>query len=567
MHMAVVNDLSKMPTMFQQEMSRLQQTFVMRLKLHAGDFLKFKMIATPEKKDIQAMYKLAAMMAASGATFGFTRVSQTGRDLRSYLKPWLNHEMTAAQAKEIAPDIKMRLAALEGACQEAMSQPAASARVLMPEAPALQLTEGENDIYVIPNRPEPKQSEYVASQLAQFGFNVIIVEDEAKFRDAFRKGHMKAALVFTGLGAHDVSFIKGLCAQNPGVPVILITPFDDFEARLTAVRIGAQGYFHGQTEVVRIIDKIDRISLHSGAAADFHVLIVDDDEMLADFYKQVVLRSGMKATVVHNPREVLGALTYNDVDLLMMDYDMPGCSGRELASVIRQCEEYVGIPIVFMAAEDDMDELARDAGLAVDEFLPKPFTAKQLLATIRARVRRADDLHAFMVRDTFTGLFNHEHFLDVLTQEILRSKRNKEQGCYAVIDIDRFRDLNNDFGHHAGDMVIKGLSHMLRHHVRRTDIVGRCGGQEFGIILPGCDLANAEDSIEKFRRKFTDSFFDVRAQKIRVTFSAGISLIDGQSDADAVIKAAEKALAAAKRRGRNRIVSGDPGPIEMEELG
>jgi diguanylate cyclase (GGDEF)-like protein len=378
---------------------------------------------------------------------------------------------------------------------------------------------------------------------------------------------MKAALVFTGLGAHDVSFIKGLCAQNPGVPVILITPFDDFEARLTAVRIGAQGYFHGKTEIVRIIDKIDRISLHSGAVADYHVLIVDDDEMLADFYKQVVLRAGMKATVVNNPKEVLGALTYNDVDLLMMDYDMPGCSGRELASVIRQCEEYVGIPIVFMAAEDDMDELARDAGLAVDEFLPKPFTAKQLLATIRARVRRADDLHAFMVRDTFTGLFNHEHFLDVLTQEILRTRRNKEPGCYAVIDIDRFRDLNNDFGHHAGDMVIKGLAHMLRHHVRRTDIVGRCGGEEFGVILPGCSLADANDSIEKFRKKFTDSFFDVRSRKIRVTFSAGISLIDGEADADAVIKAAEAALAAAKRRGRNRVIAGDPGPAEMETLG
>ncbi|MEZ0262316.1 MAG: diguanylate cyclase [Alphaproteobacteria bacterium] len=565
--MAEVNDLSKMPTMFQQEMSRLQQTYVGRLKLHAGDFLKFKTVTTPDKKDIQGMYKLAAMMAASGGTFGFNRISQAGRDLRSYLKPWLAHDITPAQAREISTDIKLRLSALDAACQEAMAQPAGAARLLMPEAPALQLTEGENDIYIIPNRPEPQQSEYVGEQLTQFGFNVIMVEDETQFRDAFRKGHMKAALVFTGLGDHDVSFIKGLCAQNPGVPVILITPFDDFEARLTAVRIGAQGYFHGKTEIVRIIDKIDRISMHAGTITDYHVLIVDDDEMLADFYKQVVLRAGMKATVVHNPKEVLGALTYNDVDLMMMDYDMPGCSGRELASVVRQCEEYVGIPIVFMAAEDDMDEVARDTGLAVDEFLPKPFTAKQLLATIRTRVRRADDLHAFMVRDTFTGLFNHEHFLDVLTQEILRTRRNKDSGCYAVIDIDRFRDLNNDFGHHAGDMVIKGLSHMLRHHVRRTDIVGRCGGQEFGIILPGCDLVDAQDSIEKFRRKFTDSFFDVRSQKIRVTFSAGISLIDGQADADGVIKAAEAALAAAKRRGRNRIVAGDPGPIEMEELG
>jgi diguanylate cyclase (GGDEF)-like protein len=565
--MGELNDLSKMPTMFQQEMSRLQESFILRLKLHTGDFLKFRMITQPTKAEIQAVYKLAAAMAASGSTFGFNRISQTGRDLRAYLKPWLGHEITPAQAKEIAGDIKLRLSALEGACQEAIAQPSATAKLLMPEPPALQLTEGENDIYIIPNRPEPEQSNHVAGQLAQFGFNVIMVEDQAQFRDAFRKGHMKAALVFTGLGDHDVSFIKGLCAQNPGVPVIVITPFDDFEARLTAVRIGAQGYFHGQTEVVRIIDKIDRISLHTGATTDYHVLIVDDDEVLADFYRKVVLRSGMKATVLHNPKEVLGALTYNDVDLLMMDYDMPGCSGRELASVVRQCEEYVGIPIVFMAAEDDMDELARDAGLAVDEFLPKPFTAKQLLATIRARARRADDLHAFMVKDTFTGLFNHEHFLDVLTQEILRTRRNKDLGCYAVIDIDRFRDLNNDFGHHAGDMVIKGLSHMLRHHVRRTDIVGRCGGQEFGVILPGCDLANAGDSIEKFRKKFTDSFFDVRSQKIRVTFSAGISLIDGQQDADSVIKAAETALAAAKRRGRNRVVSGDPGPIEMEELG
>lgn len=550
----------KFPSQFRQDMSKLQQSYVERLKKNIIELRRMReplMATAPAKREIQSLYTLAQLLADSGMTFGFPDISLTGQPFYLALRKVMSPDPDAAVFLMDRQDALNKLTALESACQAAIENcPREAAGMILPEPPPLKIAQGDEDVYVIAAPTERGASEALAEQIAQFGYMVYACSDEPAFRDTFAKGHMKAAIFFTDLSDRDLDNIRAIRAKNPRVPVILMSPYDDFEARLRAARIGAQGYFSGRPEVIRVVEKIERLADQYILVPDYHVLIVDDDEVLLEFYRHALQRTGLKVSVITDQKETTAFLAQNEVDLLLIDNAMPVCSGQELAAIVRQHDEYLSIPIVFMSHQDEIDAMqAAGTGPGIDDFLVKPFVPDQLLGIVRARARRAQELKSVTVHDTFTGLFNHEHFTDMLGTEIRRSKRTKDPAAYAIIDIDGFKQINGTYGHHVGDQIIKMMSHMLRHHLRTTDIIGRCGGEAFGIILPGCNLKNAQESLEKFRAKVTANFFTVRQQKIRVTFSGGVTLIDGSKSDDDVIKAAEEALYQAKQKGRNQVVS------------
>jgi diguanylate cyclase (GGDEF)-like protein len=550
----------KFPSQFKQDMSKLQLSYVERLKKNITELRRMReplMSTAPLKRDMQSLYTLAQLLADSGITFGFPEISATGQPLYLALRKLMTPNADAAVFLMDRQDALTKLQALEHACQSAIDNgPREATAMILPEPPPLKMAQGEEDVYVIAPPVDRSASEALAEQIAQFGYMVYAGCDEPSFRETFAKGHMKAAIFFSDGSDRDLNNIRVIRATNPRVPVIIMSPYDDFEVRLRAARIGAQGYFAGKPEIIRVVEKIERLADQYMMVPDYHVLIVDDDEVLLEFYRHALQRTGLKVSVITDQKETAAFLAHNEVDLLLIDNAMPVCSGQELAAIVRQYDEYLSIPIVFMSHQDEIDAIqASGTGPGIDDFLVKPFVPDQLLGIVRSRARRAQELKSVTVHDTFTGLFNHEHFTDMLATEIKRSKRTKDPAAYAIIDIDGFKQINSQYGHHVGDQIIKMFSHMLRHHLRTTDIIGRCGGEAFGIILPGCNLKNAQESLEKFRAKVTESFFTVRQQKVRVTFSGGVTLIDGSKSDDDVIKAAEEALYQAKQKGRNQVVS------------
>ncbi len=185
-------------------------------------------------------------------------------------------------------------------------------------------------------------------------------------------------------------------------------------------------------------------------------------------------------------KQAVRLLAESSFDIILLDFNMPGCSGPELAAIIRQHDRHVGLPIVFMSSKDDVEALLINTGLGIDDFLVKPFTPEQLTAVVRSRARRASELSSIMMRDSFTGLLNHARFLEILGLQIAQVKREGKPASFAVLDLDHFKKINDSYGHAMGDQVIRSIARMLQQRLRRTDIVGRLGGEEFGIILPGC---------------------------------------------------------------------------------
>jgi diguanylate cyclase (GGDEF)-like protein len=263
----------------------------------------------------------------------------------------------------------------------------------------------------------------------------------------------------------------------------------------------------------------------------------------------------MKTIVTSNPKECIGILEEQDIDLVLIDFAMPHCSGKELATIIRQYPQYVGLPIVFMSAMEDIEATLINTGLGIDDFLVKPFTPQQLVSVVSSRARRAAELRSLMVRDGFTGLINHARFLEILGNTLADVARNETPTSFVMIDIDHFKKINDTYGHAAGDQVIKSLSRMLQQQLRRSDILGRCGGEEFGIIMPNCDLQNAQRIMERLRTIFSEAYYTVGKHRINVTFSAGLMQIKPGDNLDQVINTVDAALYEAKQMGRNRVIA------------
>jgi diguanylate cyclase (GGDEF)-like protein len=165
--------------------------------------------------------------------------------------------------------------------------------------------------------------------------------------------------------------------------------------------------------------------------------------------------------------------------------------------------------------------------------------------------------------DFLTGLANRRSFMARLEAELARLKRfDIERAAILMLDLDHFKRVNDSHGHAAGDAVLKHFAALLRAELRKIDTGGRLGGEEFAILLIGADLAAAELSAERLRRRIAATPLDFAGQSIAVTVSIGIAtLAPGDASADAALRRADAALYAAKQAGRNRVcASPDPTP-------
>jgi diguanylate cyclase (GGDEF)-like protein len=232
---------------------------------------------------------------------------------------------------------------------------------------------------------------------------------------------------------------------------------------------------------------------------------------------------------------------------------MPACTGTELAKVIRHNDRYVSVPIIYLSAEDDLDKQLDAMSEGGDDFLTKPIKPRHLITTVRNRAARARNLKARMVRDSLTGLYNHTHILQLLEDCSFRARRESKPLSFAMLDIDHFKRVNDSHGHPMGDRVIKSLALFLKQRLRKTDFIGRYGGEEFAIVMPDTDLEAAYAVLDEIRQRFAEIHYPAQPQDLWCTFSAGVVEMSENSDSLLMASQADEALYRAKDAGRNRV--------------
>ena len=355
----------------------------------------------------------------------------------------------------------------------------------------------------------------------------------------------------------ETSFVAGLTGLKESLGsdlrVIFYADRDDFEVRLRTVRAGGEAFFQLPMDASRLAEKIDSL-FNERDAEPYRVLIVDDDPEQVAFNSMVLERAGMLTTTATDPSKVIPLLVETRPDIILMDMYMPSCTGPELAGILRQNEAFAPIPIIFLSVEKDLEKQIGAIRKGGDEFLEKPIKPEHLVSSVAMRAERMRAIRFYMERDYLTGLLNHTTLIERLSNEVLRARRSGEVISFAKIDVDRFAFVNESYGHLTGDRILRSLSRLLLERLRRTDIVGRYGGEEFGVILAGSDCRGAARLVEELRDGFSRLSFHFEGSCFSVTLSAGIASYPDFVNPSDVIEAADRALRRAKEGGRDRVI-------------
>jgi diguanylate cyclase (GGDEF)-like protein len=401
-------------------------------------------------------------------------------------------------------------------------------------------------------------TEQLATQLGFFGYHCRIFNSTQALRQAISTKEPNAIIM-------DINFPEG---QNAGIdvldelfkqrlhpiPSIFLSSRQDFAARMRSVQAGGAAYFLKPAKTLDIVAMLDNLT-EPKAPDPFRVLIVDDESEIASYHAIILQQAGMVTEQLNKPEDFLEVLQSFRPDLVLMDMYMPCCNGRDLAKMIRQIPEYISLPIVFLSSEMDRQKQFSAMSVGAEGFLTKPVVPEYLVAAVAIRAERMRILRTLMAKDSLTGLFNHTTTTTLLNSAIKNAKRSHKTVCFAMLDIDHFKQVNDTHGHPVGDQVLLAISRVLQQRLRASDVVGRYGGEEFAIILPETKIKEALKIISTLRQDFARIIFHSELGDFSCTFSAGIACFPIHRNIESLRAAADKALYQAKHKGRNCVIT------------
>ncbi|HVK56004.1 MAG TPA: diguanylate cyclase [Burkholderiales bacterium] len=501
-----------------------------------------------EEGALQTLRFLAHGLAGSGSTFGFPRLSGVAQQLEILVDRALEEERPLhVTESEAAADLIVMLHQIANGPATPLELPRVS-RMLAPGVPRKLVYLVEDDAGV---------ARELALQLGHFGFQVAVFENPQKLANAKIDPTLAAVIM-------DIVFPQGDLAGTEAIkeltsaavlkaPVIFTSVRSDLHARLAAVKAGAACYITKPTDIRSLVTILDSVT-SSQPPEPYRVLIVDDTEPLAHHHAVTLQSAGIFTDIVTDPMKLLSHLMDFRPDLVLMDMYMPGCTGAELAAVIRQFEDYISVPIVFLSTERDLDKQLTAMQIGGDDFLTKPIEPAHLIAAISSRLRRYRILRSHMDQDSLTGLLNHGAVRKHLSLEVARAARQNDFFCFVMIDLDHFKSVNDTYGHPAGDRVLQCLAELLKKRLRKSDVIGRVGGEEFAIILPHTKGADAVTVLNAIRESFSGVRQYADGKEFTVTFSCGVGEYRKGENTESIYAWADQALYQAKQAGRNQIV-------------
>lgn len=300
------------------------------------------------------------------------------------------------------------------------------------------------------------------------------------------------------------------------------------------------------------------------------ILVVDDNQDNIEIIATRLRFRGYEILEASDGTQALALVREAAPDLILLDVMLPDIDGYEISRRIKGAGDLPFIPIILVTARDSTQDKVAGLDAGADDYLTKPINFPELEARVRSmlRIKRLQDeleeknreLERLSISDGLTGLFNHRHIHGLLAEEFERVARTHDCMSVAMFDLDRFKSVNDTYGHQAGDRVLVELADILRRTARDIDRLGRYGGEEFIALLPETCIDEAAVFVERVRTEVAATPFDIgRAEPLRMTLSAGVSSYPHEliQDVETLVRLADEALYAAKAGGRDRIVRFD----------
>ncbi len=303
------------------------------------------------------------------------------------------------------------------------------------------------------------------------------------------------------------------------------------------------------------------------------ILVVDDSKVIRQIVAECLKTLGHEVAYAENGAECLQHVADHDVDLILMDVEMPHLNGIEATKAIRELKKADWFPIIFLTTHVDDDSFVNGILAGGDAYLAKPLNPLRLQLTVIAMERiylmrqklyktqqelqkANQQLEQLSLYDQLTGLANRRHFDNTLEQQFALSRRNKLPLSVIICDVDFFKLYNDSYGHQQGDKCLVEVARLIGEQCRRsTDVACRYGGEEFTVILPDTNLQGARLLAEKIRLAVIEQAIPHPNSKVgpSVSLSLGVATFNGQfHSGPEITKAADAALYQAKALGRNR---------------
>ena len=382
-------------------------------------------------------------------------------------------------------------------------------------------------------------------------------------------------------------------AATSHIPVVMVTALDQMKDRVRGLECGADDFLTKPVNEMQLLARVkslvrlkmltDELRLRAVTTRDIaieellakgpnvsdtkpEVLLIDERKSVYDRFASI-LRNHAKVHHVASPQDGLFAAAEGNYDCVILSADLKDFDPLRVCSQIRSLNRTRFLPIILSSDIENDEFISRALELGVNDYVVRPVDPNEFVARLRTQVRRKhyhDGLRSnvaesieLAVTDGLTGLHNRR-YLDTHLQTLVERARSRGRELSLLItDIDKFKSINDTYGHDAGDDVLREFARRLRQNVRGMDLACRFGGEEFVIVMPDTSAQLAVEVAERVRESVEEMAFKASDKELKVTTSVGVATLnrDSEDDMKALLKHADTALYKAKNNGRNKVVA------------
>ena len=521
----------------------------------------------------QAAHKLIGSLG----TFGFANGSTLARKIEQIFKqPKVKREQIT-NLEQLVQGLREELAKKPHQTAIEVSHGAEKTPRLASDRPVPQLLIVDRD---------RKGAEQLQQEAQLWGMQVQIAEDLLTAREAIAGARPEMVLLDLAISGESCSsldtareglkLLAELTEQVTPVPVVIFTASGSTEIRLEVAKLGGRAFIQKPLSPAQVMQTVIQVRQRS-QTSEAKIMVVDDDVVQLTELRIFLEPWGLKVMGLSNPEKFLEALDSYQPDLLILDVEMPKIDGISLCQVVRNDPRWSGIPILFLSAHQESEMVHRIFAAGADDYINKPILGPELVTRILNRLERIQLLRNMAETDPLTGVANRRKSSQDLNRFFQLAKRQKQPISFALLDLDRFKKINDKYGHAMGDAILHRLGRLLSISFRPEDIVARWGGEEFIVVMYGMTKEDGMKRLHQLLEKLQKQEFTATVllsneeqkekdlansptitESVRITFSAGIAQYPQHgSDLQSLYRRADDALHKAKAAGRNCIMMVD----------
>ena len=369
-----------------------------------------------------------------------------------------------------------------------------------------------------------------------------------------------------GSNSDEFKLLADMQAAQPHIPNIVLTAAASFENRVRVARMGVDGLIQMPVTPADLLETAARV-LRKGVAPTAKLLIVDDELAMLTLLQSLLQPWGFQLQLLSDPQAFWQTLESFEPDLVLLDVRMPKISGFDLCQVLRNAPRWCEMPVLFMSGYTDADTIQQVFAVGADDYIRKPIVAPELVARVLGWLERSRDRQLMADVDNLTGVANRRKSTQSLNRLLGLAQRQGQTLCFAVIDLDNFKAINDEYGHPKGDQVLKRFGDSLNSTFRDEDVVARWGGEEFVVGLYGVGRQEGVHRLRQFLQTWQVESFETglveteaeaggaEMSTFEVTFSAGVAVYPHDAtDLQGLYRSADQALYKAKAAGRDRVM-------------